>query len=139
MRRAYIDSNVFFYARIMDAKYGEACARIIEAIAKGELKGVASVLVVLEVANALKKYGLTEAVKDEIDAICSLGMALVPVDDVIIRRVGGIYQEAWISPYDCVHAATMRKLNVDEIVSADRDFDKIPGIRRIDPGLYDSA
>lgn len=129
----YIDSNVFFYAKILDTKYGEACAEIIETIASGELKAVASTLVVLEVANALKKYGLADAVKDEIDAICSLGMLLSPVDDVVIRWAGDIHQKVGISPYDCVHAATMRKLGASEILSADKDFDKIPAIRRIDP------
>jgi len=132
----YIDSNIFFYAKILDTQYGESCTKIIEDITKAELKAVASTLVVLEVANALRKYGLTDAVKDEIDAICSLGMMLGPVDDVIIRWAGEIYNKVRISPYDCVHAATMRKLGITEILSADKDFDKISEIRRIDPKNY---
>ena len=132
----YIDSNVFFYARIFDARYGEACAGIIGDIAKAKLKAAASTLVILEVANALEKYGLRNAVKDEIDAICSLGMVLSSVDDVIIRWAGDVYRKGGISPYDCVHVATMRKLGVTEILSADRDFDKISGIRRVDPKSY---
>lgn len=132
----YVDSNVFFYAKISDTRYGGPCTKIIEDIARAKLKATASTLVVLEVANALRKYGLADAVKDEIDAICSLGMVLGPVDEVIIRRAGDIYQEVGISPYDCVHVATMRRLGVTEILSADRDFDKISGIRRIDPKSY---
>lgn len=132
----YIDSNIFFYAKIRDTQYGEACAKIIETIANAELKAVASTLVVLEVANALKKYGLTDAVKDEIDAICSLGMTLGAVDDIIIRWAGDIYQKVGISPYDCVHVATMRKFGTTEILSADKDFDKISGIQRTDPKNY---
>lgn len=132
----YIDSNVFFYAKILDTRYGEACAKIVESIAKAELKAVASTLVVLETANALMKYGLMDAVKDEIDAICSLGMTLSPVDDIIIRWAGDIFQKIGISPYDCVHAATMRKLGVTEILSVDKDFDKISEIRRVDPKSY---
>ena len=136
MGPVYIDSNIFFYAKILDTRYGKTCTKIIGDIAKAELKAVASTLVVLEVANALRKYGLTNAVKDEIDAICSLGMVLSSVDDIIIRWAGDIYQKVGISPYDCVHAATMRKLGVTEILSADKDFDKISGIQRIDPKFY---
>jgi hypothetical protein len=132
----YIDSNVFFYAKILDARYGEACAEIVENIAKAELEATASTLVVLETANALVRYGLTNAVKDEIDAICSLGMTLSPVDDIIIRWAGDIFRESGISPSDCVHVATMKKFGVTEILSADKDFDKISGIRRIDPKSY---
>jgi len=132
----YIDSNIFFYAKILDTQYGESCTKIIEDITKAKLKAAVSTLVVLEVANALRKYGITDAVKDEIDAICSLGMMLGPMDDVIIRWAGDIYHRVGISPYDCVHAATMRKLGVTEILSADKDFDKISEIRRVDPKSY---
>ena len=57
----YIDSNIFFYAKIMDKKYGEACASIIEKIGKG-IKASISSLVILEAANALKKYGMEKEV-----------------------------------------------------------------------------
>ncbi|MEA1904371.1 MAG: type II toxin-antitoxin system VapC family toxin [Candidatus Hadarchaeota archaeon] len=134
---AYIDSNILFYAKIMDTQYGEPCRRIIEDIARAELDATASTLVVLELANALRKYGLEEDVKDEVDAVYSLGMKMSPVDDVVVRRASSIYQKFRISPYDCVHVATMRKLDVSEIITADRDFDKVSGIRRIDPKLYE--
>lgn len=132
----YVDSNVFFCAKIADPRYGEACARIIEDIAIGELRAAASALVILEVASALKKYGLGRAVRGEINAICSLGMILDPVDEIVLGWVGEIHHETGVDPYDCVHAATMRKLGVTEILSADKDFDKIPAIRRIDPKNY---
>jgi len=37
------------------------------------------------------------------------------------------------SPYDCTHAAVMKKAATNTIVSADRDFEKVTWIRRIDP------
>lgn len=37
--------------------------------------------------------------------------------------------------YDCVHAAVMKKAGVVDIISADRDFDKIDWIKRRDPKL----
>jgi hypothetical protein len=129
----YIDSNIFFYAKIMDKRYGKACAKIISDVAKDEIDGIASVLMLLEVANALRKYGLVGEIKNEIDAIYSLRMKIVPVDDIIIRLASEIYDEVKISPYDCAHVATMRKFGVKEIISADKDFDKISGIKRIEP------
>lgn len=59
---AYIDSNVSFYVKIMNTRYGESC--------------------------------------------------------------------------NCVHVATIRKLGVSKIITADGDFDKVSWIRRIDPKLY---
>jgi predicted nucleic acid-binding protein len=122
----------------MDTKFGEACARIIEKIAGNELNAVASTLVLLEVANALRKFGLRD-IKDEIDAICSLGMTLYPVNEIITKWAGDIFQKVKISPYNCAHVATMKKAGVSKILSADKDFDKISEIQRIDPNSFDST
>jgi len=46
---------VFFYAKILDKEYGEGCAKIICGIAKGKIDVVTSVLIVIELANALRK------------------------------------------------------------------------------------
>ena len=37
------------------------------------------------------------------------------------------------SSRDLVHVAVMRRLGVERVVSADRDFDGIPGVIRLDP------
>lgn len=68
----FIDSNVFFYAIILDLEYGKPCAKILDKIEKGELEAVASTLVVVELANALRKYDLYDDVKDVVDAVFSL-------------------------------------------------------------------
>ena len=136
MIRAYVDSNVFFYAKIFDKKYGEACARILEDIVNGKIKAVTSTLTILEVANALRKYGLSSEVKNEVDALCSLGMVLVQVDERIVREAGRVFQALGGSPYDCTHIATMRKIGITKILSADKGFDEVSGIHRIDPLRY---
>lgn len=40
---------------------------------------------------------------------------------------------------DAVHAATALSLGFDDIVSADRDFDAVPGLRRIAPADVPTA
>jgi hypothetical protein len=132
---AYIDSNVFFCAKILDAKYGEACVSIVKDIAKAKLKAAISVLVILEVANTLRKYGLRDEIKNEVDALYSLNMVVNEVDSAIIRGAIDLSYKTGISPYDCVHAVTMKELGISRIISADKDFDKI-GLGRIDPNDY---
>lgn len=131
----YVDSNVFFYAKILDAKYGETCVSIIKDIAKAKLKAAISVLVILEVANTLRKYGFRDEVKNEVDALYSLNMVVNDVDSAIIRGAVDLSYKTGISPYDCVHAVTMKKLGIRRIISADKDFDKI-GLERINPSNY---
>ncbi len=131
----FIDSNVFFYAKVFDREYGDACARVLGKIEKGELEATTSTLVVVELANALRKHGLSDEVKDVVDAVFSLDIRVFEVDSLDVRTAARIYDEFRVSPYDCVHAAVMKKAGVDEIISADKDFDKIDWIRRRDPKL----
>ncbi|MBE0513133.1 type II toxin-antitoxin system VapC family toxin [Candidatus Bathyarchaeota archaeon] len=131
----FIDSNVFFYAKMLDRKYGDACAKVFDKIVRGELEAVTSTLVVIELANALRKYGLSDEVKDVVNAVFSLDIGVFEVDSLDVRTAAGIFNEFRISPYDCVHAAVMRKARIVDIISADKDFDKIAWIKRLDPKL----
>ena len=132
----FIDSNVFFYAKILDREFGDACAKILDKILKGELRVVTSVLVIIELANALRKYGLGEEVKNIIDAIFSLDIQVYEIDSLDVRTAATIFDESRISPYDCVHVAIMKKAGIVHMLSADKDFDKIAWIRRLDPKLF---
>ena len=131
----FVDSNVFFYAKIFDRVYGGACAGVLDKIERGELEAVTSTLVVVELANALRKYGLGDEVRDVVDAVFSLDMRVFEVDSIDVRTAASIFDEFRVSPYDCVHAAVMKKAGVVDIISADRDFDKIEWIKRRDPKL----
>jgi len=129
----YIDSNIFFYARIMDKRYGEPCSKILRDIFRGEIKAVTSVLTPIEVANALRKYGGSrEEVRNSIDAMLSLDMEIYEIDRIDIAEAIRISEEFDISPYDAVHVAIMKKADVTRIISADKDFDRVTGIERIE-------
>jgi len=129
----FVDSNVFFYAKIMDREYGRPCAEALRKIESGEVAAATSVLVIVELANALRRYGLSEEVKDVVDALFSLEVSVLQVDSTDVRNAINIFNDARISPYDCVHVAVMRRVGIGEIVSADREFDKVPNIKRVDP------
>jgi len=129
----FIDSNIFFYAKIMDRKYGQPCAEVIRKIEKVEIAAATSVLIIAELANALRKYGLDDEVKDVVDALFSLEITVLQVDSTDMRNAINIFNDSRISPYDCVHIAVMEKAGIEEIISADREFDKLPNIKRIDP------
>jgi len=132
----FIDSNVFFYAKILDREYGDVCAKILDEIVKGELEAVTSTLVVIELANALRKFGLGNEVKEVIDAVFSLDVPVYEVDSLSVRDAAVIFNEFRISPYDCVHAAVMKRAGIVDVISADKDFDKIAWIKRLDPKLF---
>ncbi len=128
-----MDSNIFFYAKIRDKKYGDACARILHYLGEGKLSGATSTLALLETSNALRKYGLSSEVPDEVGAIYSLGLTVHELLNLDVRLATGILAETKVNPYDCAHAAIMKRTGLQNIVSADGHFDDISWITRTDP------
>ena len=51
----------------------------------------------------------------------------------------GFFDECGISPYDCVHASLMKRVGAVNIISADKDFDKVKWMKRLDPKKYEKA
>lgn len=139
MPKFYVDSNIFFYAKIMDRVFGESCAKVLRSIISGETKASLSTLIPLEVANALTKYGLTEEVASEIQAIFSMGVEVHPIDAPDVREVAQVFKDSRVSPYDCAHAVIMKKHGIRDIISADADFDKFQWVRRVDPRSFTTA
>ncbi len=138
MTRFFIDSNVFFYAKIMDAHYGTACARIIRRISSGALEASTSALVPVEVANAMRKFGLAGEIAAEVRALYSLGIEVLSIDAPDGLEAIEASGKFGISPYDCLHAIVMKRNGLREIISADREFDKLDWVNRTDPSSLDS-
>lgn len=133
---SYVDSNIFFYAKIMDPEYGPSSAEVIKNIHDGRILVATSTLVALEVANALRKFGLGREVRDTVDSIFSLRMQVANLEQSDLRNAVNVFQKYLISPYDCAHVAIMGRLGARVVISADKDFDKISEIKRRDPKSF---
>jgi predicted nucleic acid-binding protein len=136
MEKVYVDSNVFFYAKIGDREYGRSCAEIVRRISDGRLHAAISALVPLEASNALRKYGLGMRAAEEITAILSLGMDVLSLEVSDLSELESAMSETNVSPYDCAHAIVMKRYGIKSIVSADRDFDKFRWLSRTDPRRF---
>ena len=134
LARAYIDSNVFFYAKIGDRVYGKSCSEVVRRISSGKIEGVMSSLVPLEVSNAMRKFGLGSEASAEIGAMLSLGMEIFPFEMNDLEEVIKVMSECDVGPYDCAHAVAAKRNGITEVISADRAFDKFDWIHRVDPG-----
>ncbi len=51
----YLDTNILIYAIEQHPKYGGPCKRVLEDVESGKLKACASLLMLVEVINVLKK------------------------------------------------------------------------------------
>ncbi len=58
---------------------------------------------------------------------------LHPFDDLVLGKALELVDTTTIRGRDAVHAATAMLAGFEEIISADQDFDDIPGLVRISP------
>lgn len=134
MRRFLYDTNVFVYAFGGSSSYREACRSIVEHAAEGRLDGEASVDLIQEFLHQrMRQTGdrrLAAAAARRIRTLCRL-------HDVQTADVGlalTLFEtHARLTARDAMFAAVALNRGVDAILTADQDFDGIPGIERVDP------
>ena len=130
----FIDSNVFVYHMAEDPKYSDTATEIIKRIEKGE-EAATSTLVISQVCGYLKWRRRHDVIPSFLGFLRSLPN-LIKVDTTFIDFVQA--QELcikrnlnWEMWDDLVIAVQMSRLKIYEIYSNDKDFDNIPGVKRI--------
>ncbi len=138
----YVDTNVIVYAIENHPKFGASCKKILEDVEDRKLEACCSVLVLVELINVLKKLndillrqgGRKLSIKDNIEAVMSLPIVWMDLDFLVIEKASTYAFD--INGVDYVHIASMELNSINEILSADKDLDKVGSIRRIDPLDY---
>ncbi len=132
----FVDSNVFLYAAGDDHPLESPCASIVTRIATGEVAATTSTEVVQEILHVVARRGMrAEAIRLARNVI-GLFDEILPVTGETMSLACEIAgRHAGMSIRDAVHAAAMAGSGLGRILSADRHFDEIPGIERLDPGL----
>lgn len=132
--QVFLDANVFLYAAGSDGARAAPCLRILRAVEAGQMDAITSTEVVQEVLHVVaRRLG---GVAAERAAAAVLDLVPVPVAvDVAVMRVAMelLRNQPQLGARDAVHAATMAQVRCTQIVSADKHFDLVAGLRRIDP------
>jgi predicted nucleic acid-binding protein len=126
----FADANILIYTRL-PGEYRDACLEILAAIAAGEVDGASSTAAIEEVWH----FELSERTGPlpglTADAYEALRPVLAVTDEILGRALA--LTEAQIGANDRVHVATCLENGIDTIVSADRAFDSVEQLRRVDP------
>ncbi len=131
----FIDANVPIYAAGGDHPYKEPCARILRMAAAEPRPFVTDSEVLQELMHRYVASGRWLLGREVLHAFAEVMDGLVePVlaEDVLsASRLADRHPD--VSARDLVHAAVMQRLGANRIISADTDFDRLPGIDRLDP------
>jgi len=135
----YLDTNIIVYAIENHPKFGKECKKILKEIQNSRLEVGCSMLVLIELINVLKKInkklredgGKNLDIKKNIDAILSLPIIWFDIGIIVIKRASEY--DFSVTGIDYIHISTMELNSVNEIITADKDFDKVSIVRRLDP------
>jgi uncharacterized protein len=127
-----IDSNVPMY--LVGAEHPskhKARLALAQAIAEKQVL-VTDAEVLQEILHRYTAVNRPDAIGPTFEALLEVVREVLPIELVDVQRarrlLGG---PANLSARDALHVAIMQRHDVDEIMSFDRAFDAVPGIRRI--------
>ena len=129
----FLDANVFIHAYDSTDGPGQACSKLLRQISSQQQRATTNWLVLNEVVYYYVKAGrLAHAVQFWNTACRNIGLTILPIDSQVARHVIHFIQLG-LAPTDAFHAATMKAHQIGVLCSYDKAFDKIEGIRRVEP------
>lgn len=133
MRALFLDTSVLVLAYGTDHPLRQHCRGIVRRAHHDEFTLNLSTEAVHEfLHHRMRRAPRTTAVTNARDVV--LGCVVHPLDAAVLQRSISLVETTPIRGRDAVHAATALEHGFTEIVSTDRDFDSVPGLRRVDPG-----
>lgn len=126
-----VDANVVLYAAADDPR-SAACREIIEGIATTDVPALMSTSVLEEIWHVELRSGRS-GLEGATRHAYTLFSPLLPVTDEIVERALALDVPQSVGSNDRIHAATCLENRIRTILSGDRGFDHVRGLRRVDP------
>ncbi len=131
----FLDTNIFLrHLRQDHPDFSPRATAYLARVERGDLKVRTADTVIFETVYTLHRsyQQLKIDIRDAFLPLIELPGIVLP-GKRRFRKVFSYYVEANISFVDAYHAVLMEGLKLKEIVSFDREFDRIPTIRRVEP------
>jgi len=126
----FVDANVVVYTATV-GRYHESCSTLLDAIADGKAEGRMSTAVLEEIWH-LELSGKAGLLAGLAASAYAAFTPLLPVTDETVELALCLDARP-LGANDRIHLATCRQHSIDTIVTADVDFNGVPGIHRVDP------
>ncbi len=135
IKKFFIDTNIILrYLTKDDPVQFPRCRQLFKKAQDGEVLLITSTLVIAEIIWTLSSY--YRVPKDQIIEKLSIIIgsdAVQILDKDLIAEALVLYARKNVDYIDAYNAVLLKHLNLKEIYSYDRDFDKIDGIDRLEP------
>lgn len=132
MKKRYLDSSVFIYPLLYKDQTAKFFENILLDLAMGKFKGFTSTLAWDELVHILKKKkGKEIAIEEGKKFLKFPNLELINANSFVISNAQKILEKNNLGPRDAIHVSSALVNGINEIISGDKDFDKIKEIKRI--------
>jgi predicted nucleic acid-binding protein len=133
----FVDANIFIrYLASDDLDKAERCLLLFQRAQRGEIVLFTSEAVIAEVAYVLgspARYQIPRpVVANSMQGLISIPGLRVDHKESVLQALD-TWGNSRLDFEDCLSVEHVRRAELDGIYSYDRDFDRIPGIRRLEP------
>jgi predicted nucleic acid-binding protein len=135
--KTFVDTNIFMYAVGRSHPLRPSAELVIQKVGTGELDATTNTEVLQELLFVYSRRGQRSVgisvVQDILDLIPDV-LSVAKPDLVMAALLMGQYTH--LNSRDAVHLATMRTNGIESIITADKHFDGIDGVTRVDPSEF---
>jgi len=111
-----------------------AAAQFLESLARGTRKVSTATLTWDEVVYVVRRLlGPEDSIAKGAELLAFPNLTWLRVDLTVLRGAADLYRSLPIRPRDAIHAAAALEAGEPEILSEDRVFDRVSGLRRVWP------
>lgn len=128
-----IDSNVPMYLVGADHPHKVDARRLLERCIANRERLVTDAEVLQEILHRYVAIARRDAIQPALDVLLGVADEVLPIERRDVLRARDIVMGSpRVSARDAVHAAVMEHHRVERILTFDRGFDELPGIRRVE-------
>ncbi len=131
----FLDTNILLRHLLQDhPKQSPRCTAYLARIEQGDVKVRIAETVIFETVFTLQRqYGHPKAaIRDSLLPLLELPGIVLP-GKRRFRNVFDLYVDLNLSFVDAYHAVLMRQLGLNDIVTFDKQLDRVPGVKRMEP------
>jgi predicted nucleic acid-binding protein len=129
-----IDANIIMYAAGARHPHKQPSVLLLARVARGEIEAAIDAETLQEILHRYRALGRWEDGRRVYDLTRQLFPSVIPVTAEALDRARQLLDSSeHIMARDALHAAIVMMEGHEAVCSYDRDFDRIPGIRRQEP------
>lgn len=130
-----VDANVFMYAAGGEHPYKQPSVAFLERVASGEVEAAVDAEVLQEILHRYRALGRWRDGRRLYDLVRRLVPLVLPITAEVTDRARELLDvDAELTARDALHAAAVQVYEARALASFDRDFDRLAGVERREPG-----